>query len=369
MPFQRTRTAFEPRAASALYHGYRTDEIPPTVSLIAPIAPAYTRFVVVVRRKCSRWLCLDFFEELAVSPLIGRREFLQVSAGACLASLTMNHPRAAAGENEKRSPLYTISLAEYSLHRMLEKGELDHLDFAQYTVKNFGIDALEYWNSPFADKGADKDYIAEMKKRADDAGAESLLIMIDNEGRLGDPDETRRKQAVENHHKWVEAAKSLGCHSIRVNAYSEGSYDEQMKLVVDGLGQLSRFAADHEINIIVENHGGLSSNGEWLSSVMKQVDLENCGTLPDFGNFDDYDRYKAIREMMPWAKAVSAKSHDFDDEGNETETDYVKMMQIVVDAGYHGRVGIEYEGRRLSEPEGVRATKKLLERVRDQLSA
>ena len=304
-------------------------------------------------------------------PSIGRREFLQVSAGAGLAALVMNNkvPLSAAEGNEEKAPLFTISLAEYSLHRMLAKGDVSHLDLADYSMKNFGIDALEYWNSPFADKGGNKQYIAEMKKRAANAGVQNVLIMIDNEGRLGDPDQAKRKQAVQNHHKWVEAAKELGCHSIRVNAYSEGGHEEQMKLVVDGLSQLSRFAAELEINIIVENHGGLSSNGEWLSSVMKQVNLENCGTLPDFGNFDDYDRYKAVREMMPWAKAVSAKSHDFDQKGNETETDYVKMMQIVVDGGYRGRVGIEYEGGRLPEPDGVIATKRLLEKVRDQLRA
>ena len=120
--------------------------------------------------------------------------------------------------------------------------------------------------------------------------------------------------------------------------------------------------------MIVENHGGLSSNGEWLAAVIKAVNLPNCGTLPDFGNFDDYDRYKGVTEMMPFAKGVSAKSHDFDAEGNETQIDYRKMMKIVLDAGYHGYVGIEYEGSKLPEPEGIRATKKLLERVRVELS-
>jgi len=191
----------------------------------------------------------------------------------------------------------------------------------------------------------------------------SLLIMIDGEGNLGDPDEAKRKLAVENHYRWVEAAKFLGCHSIRVNAASKGEYEEQLKLAADGLRRLSEFGAKHGLNVIVENHGGLSSNGKWLASVIKTVDLPNCGTLPDFGNFGAYDRYEGVRETMPFAKGVSAKSHDFDDEGNETKTDYFKMMKIVLDAGYKGYVGIEYEGSKLDEPAGIRATKKLLERV------
>ena len=169
------------------------------------------------------------------------------------------------------------------------------------------------------------------------------------------------------------AAKFLGCHSIRVNAHSEGSYEEQQKLAADGLRQLSEYGAKSEIGVIVENHGGLSSNGEWLAGVMKLVDNPNCGTLPDFGNFslgDDkwYDRYKGVDEMMPFAKAVSAKSHDFDAEGNCVETDYKKMMEIVLKHGYHGWVGIEYEGGKISEPEGIKATKKLLEKVREELA-
>jgi sugar phosphate isomerase/epimerase len=208
-----------------------------------------------------------------------------------------------------------------------------------------------------------------MKRRADDAGVKSLLIMIDGEGALGDPDEKKRRQAVENHFKWVEASKMLGGHSIRVNAQSSGSFDEQQKLAADGLRQLSEFGAMHKINVIVENHGGLSSNGAWLAGVMKMVGLENCGTLPDFGNFGSYDRYKGVTELMPYAKAVSAKSHDFDKDGNETRTDYKRMMKIVVDAGYHGYAGIEYEGGKTSEVDGIRATKRLLERVRGELSA
>lgn len=272
-------------------------------------------------------------------------------------------------------PLYRISLAEWSLHKMLFANELDHLEFARVAREEFDIGAVEYVNQFFKDKARDSAYIAEMKKRAADHGVKSQLIMIDGEGALGDPDDEKRTQAVENHHQWVEAAKTLGCHSIRVNARSDAnaSMEDQAKLAADGLRRLSEFAASYKINVIVENHGGTSSNGAWLAGVIKSVGLENCGTLPDFGNFrisgaEEYDRYKGVRELMPYAKAVSAKSHDFDADGNEIHTDYHKMMKIVVDAGYDDYVGIEYEGSKLSEYDGIRATKKLLERVRDELS-
>jgi sugar phosphate isomerase/epimerase len=197
--------------------------------------------------------------------------------------------------------------------------------------------------------------------------------MCDNEGDLGDASNAKRTRAVENHYKWVEAAKFLGCHSIRVNARSSGDPKEQHEHAVDGLRRLSEFGAKHDMNVIVENHGGISSNGEWLAGVIKAVGLKNCGTLPDFGNFnisptEKYDRYKGVAELMPYAKGVSAKSHVFNAQGDEAEIDYFKMMKIVAGAGYHGYVGIEWEGEHPTEPEGVKLTKRLLERVRDKLA-
>ena len=247
-----------------------------------------------------------------------------------------------------------------------------HLDFAR-TTKDLGIEGVEYVNQFFKDKAKDEKYLGEMKKRAAEHGVKSLLIMVDGEGRLGDPDEKKRAQAVENHYKWVDASKFLGGHSIRVNAGSSGSYDDQMKLAADGLRRLTEYAAKQDMNVIVENHGGLSSNGAWLAGVMKKVGHKRCGTLPDFGNFrigrgEQYDRYKGVTELMPFAKAVSAKSYDFDEAGNERTIDFLRMMKIVVGAGYRGWVGIEYEGRRLPEREGIVATRKLLERVREKLT-
>lgn len=305
--------------------------------------------------------------------MIHRREFLKRTAVAAAAPIALTSQSLAHRFQDKDKPLFKISLAQWSLHRMLRAGKLDALDFAAFTKNEFGIDAIEYVNSFFKEHAQDEAYLDLLKMRASDNGVQSLLIMVDGEGALGDPDGLKREQAIVNHHKWVNAAKFLGCHSIRVNAQSSGTYDEQRKLATDGLRRLTEFAAQEGLNVIVENHGGLSSNGAWLSSVIKQVDHPRCGTLPDFGNFhlgSDkwYDRYQGVTELMPFAKAVSAKSHDFDESGNETHTDYRRMMKIVLDAGYHGYVGIEYEGGRLSEVDGVRATKKLLETVRDVLT-
>ena len=216
-------------------------------------------------------------------------------------------------------------------------------------------------NQFFKDKAKDYNYLAQLNQRAADEGVTNVLIMCDGLGKLGDPDEKARTAAIENHFPWVEAAKRLGCHSIRVNAASKGSYEEQQKLAVDGLSRLSEYATQLELNVIVENHGGLSSDGKWLAGVMTQINRPNAGTLPDFGNFKEYDRYKGVEELMPYAKGVSAKSHDFDANGDETKTDYRRMLKLVLDAGYHGYVGVEYEGKTIPEAEGIKATKSLLE--------
>ena len=310
------------------------------------------------------------------NPELTRRRFLKQSAalttGIGLATAaTCSHLTAAAHDH-----VYTISLAEWSLHRTIrDERKLDHLDFPIDTRRKYGLDAVEHVNQFFKDKAKDLNYLGELKKRCDGEGVRSLLIMIDGEGNLGDADRGRRLQAVENHYPWVEAAKFLGCHSIRVNAATGGvgSFEEQQNRAADGLERLSRFGKYHRLNVIVENHGGLSSNGAWLAGVMRKVNLENCGTLPDFGNFNlgggrEYDRYLGVQELMPFAKAVSAKSHNFDEAGQETRTDYLRMLKIVVGAGYHGYVGIEYEGNVLSEEDGIKATKKLLQHVRCELA-
>ena len=272
-----------------------------------------------------------------------------------------------AAEASAEEPLFKLSLAEWSLHRTLRSGKMTNLDFPAVAKNEFGIHGVEYVNSFFKSKAKDTKYLTELKKRCDDLDVRSVLIMCDGEGQLGHPAKAKRLQTVENHYKWVEAAKFLGCHSIRVNAASAGSRDEQRDRVVDGLSRLGEFASTHAINVLVENHGGLSSDGAWLKSVMEQVNRPNVGTLPDFGNFKEYDRYQGVEELMPFAKAVSAKSHQFDEQGNESQTDYRRIMKIVLAAGYHGYVGIEWEGGGMSEQEGIRKTRDLLLKIRTEM--
>lgn len=291
--------------------------------------------------------------------VLQRREFLAAATALVVAGRLP--------ASRKRE--FRISLAQWSLHNGFYgrvQPKLDPLDFARISHQEFGIDGIEYVNSFYKEAikkpGLDK----ELKKRADDHGVTSVLIMCDGEGDLGNPDAGKRAQAVDNHVKWLELGKAIGCHSIRVNAQSDKKLprEEQAKLAADGLRKLGERGDSFGLNVIVENHGGLSSHGDWLVDVMKRADHKRVGTLPDFGNFYEYDRYKGVAEMMPYAKGVSAKSHDFDADGFETKTDYKKMMKIVFDAGYTGWVGIEYEGKKLSEAEGIRATKALLERIR-----
>jgi len=304
-----------------------------------------------------------------------RRDFLKQTTAFSAGIAIPGWAGSAFAATSAHNPIFKISLAQWSLHRALRGGKMDNLDFAKVTKEEYGISAVEYVNQFFKDKARDAKYLAQMNQRASDVGVKNLLIMIDGEGALGDPDAKKRTQAIKNHHQWVEAAKTLGCHSIRVNARSNGSYQGQQKLAADGLRRLTEFAAKSGINVLVENHGGLSSNGAWLAGVMKMVNLPGCGTLPDFGNFvldrktgEEYDRYKGVKELMPYAKAVSAKTHEFDKAGNEIKTDYVKMMKIVLDAGYRGYVGIEYEGKQLDESAGIKASKKLLLKVREELT-
>ena len=315
-------------------------------------------------------------------PLLSRRAFLKHTAAAATVGASA---RLAAGQNAAR-PLFDISLAQWSHNRAFfgRAGveRKDPLKFAEIAKTDYGILAVEYVNQFYRQQKGNDAYLRDLKKVADDNGVRSVLIMCDGEGNLGNPDEKARITAVDNHKRWVEWAKFLGCHSIRVNAASDWNrgFEETQKLAADGLRRLTEFAGTHEINVIVENHGGLSSHGGWLAGVMRQVNHPRCGTLPDFGNFrvgkvggfadDQYDRYRGVDELMPFAKGVSAKSHDFNAEGNETATDYRRMMDIVVNKhNYRGFVGIEYEGGRLSEADGIRATKRLLETVRTELAA
>ena len=272
---------------------------------------------------------------------VSRRQFL-TQTGLAVGTLT-----AGAAWTKDAAPLQ-ISLAQWTINRELRSGKIDNLDFAKVAAEH-GIHAVEYVNQFFMDKAKDAKYLGEMKKRAADQGVKSLLIMCDREGNIGDPDSAKRKQTVDNHRKWLDAAKFLGCHSIRVNAGSSGTWDEQVKLAADGLSRLTAIGAKLGLNVIVENHGGLSSNADWLVEVIKKVDHERCGTLPDFGNFrikpgESYDSYRGMQKLLPFAKGVSVKDRVWDDKGKQSALDYDRMLKLVHASGFRVYCGIEFGG-------------------------
>ncbi|MEL6431068.1 MAG: TIM barrel protein [Planctomycetota bacterium] len=311
-----------------------------------------------------------------------RRDLLR--ATAALGTAAALSPAAASATEDARAPgapWFEVSLAQWSLHRTLfrapEEGGITNLDFPRVARERCGVDAIEYVNRFFetrtkdggaVPRGADFGYLRELGQACDDAGVRSLLIMVDGEGNLADPDDARRRDAVENHFRWVAAAAFLGCHAIRVNAAGEGDADAQAARAADSLRRIARVSKDYGISVIVENHGGLSSDGRWLKGVMERADDPFVGTLPDFGNFYEYDRYQGVEDLMPFAKAVSAKSYAFDDGGDETTIDYRRMLGLVKAAGYRGHVGIEYEGKDGDELAGIARTRSLLETVRAELA-
>lgn len=308
-----------------------------------------------------------------------RRSFIKeslVGAGALMTASSFRLPIF-------RDPDIRISLAEWSFHRALETGKMDHLDFPSRAKNEFGISAVEYVNGffggtkmNFKEAAKNRAYLNEMLKRSQDAGVFNHLLMCDDEGPLSSIDEKERLESVDNHKKWIEAAKILGCLTVRVNLHGSGSAEDRKKASIDALNRLGEFAKPLQINVVVENHGSVTSNGEWLADVMKQVGRDNVGTLPDFGNFcishpwgtiqegctDMYDIYKGIQQLLPYAKGVSAKTYDFSSNGEQALMDYKRLIDIVKASGFKGYIGIEYEGINQPEDEGVRNTQKLLKK-------
>ncbi|MDA1272907.1 MAG: DUF1080 domain-containing protein [Verrucomicrobia bacterium] len=296
-----------------------------------------------------------------------RRKFLKLSGGAALGfSLRPLFDARADDFGE----LFGISLAEWSLNKTLRSGKMDNLDFPRVARREFQIDCIEFVDQFFADKASDPAYLRELKQRAGDEGVTMGVIMIDTTGDLGATDKDARTQAVERTFPWIDAAQFLGCRTVRVNARGPGNADELRERVAESCARLSDFAMSRNVNLAIENHGGLSSDPDWLVSVMRQVNRPNFGTLPDFGNFpDSINRYDAVESLMDFAKAVSAKASRFTPEGLVAETDYFRMMRIVRDAGYRGYVGVESGApTQDGEADAIRKTRDLLIRVRQDQS-
>lgn len=309
-----------------------------------------------------------------------RRKFINHSSkvalgasGAFMLGFGSCKPKEVVKQYLKEEKLFKISLAEWSFHQEIQAGRMDHLDFAHEAGK-LGIRAIEYVSGLFGGEATDMKYLKELNMRANGEGVNQILIMVDGEGDLAQTDKKANLEAIESHKKWVAAAKHLDCHAIRVNLFGTGSPEEWQAASVDSLSILAEYAKVFDINVLVENHGGYSSHGQYLANVMKQVNMPNCGTLPDFGNFcirrenderwgtacvEEYDKYLGVEELLPYAKAVSAKSHDFNNSG-QTTIDYERMLDLVVASGYNGYVGIEYEGSSHPEKEGIRLTYNLL---------
>lgn len=275
-----------------------------------------------------------------------------------------------------------ISLAQWSLHRSFENGELDPVDFASIAREKYNIDAVEYVNGFYPGKAEDEAFWKLMRTRSDDAGVKNLIMMVDEEGDLGAAGEQERLEAVENHHKWIRAAAILGITTVRVNAFGDADLEIYKPAITDSMARLADYAAPMQINIVIENHGLFSSDAALMAGIMKEVNRPNFGSLPDFGNWcltakwgttqdDDcveaYDRYQGVAELLPYAKAVSAKSYNFNEQGEDTKIDYYRMMQIVKNSSYSGYIGIEYEGTEKSEHEGIILTRALMERVWEEL--
>lgn len=310
-----------------------------------------------------------------------RRTFIKKTS---LAAVAISMPLTYSCGNKSKNTMPKISLAQWSLNRAFFAKTLDPINFASIAKNDFDISAVEYVNQFYADNANNEKFWTEMATRASDVGVESLIMMVDEEEKLGNKNAEKRKKAVEDHYKWVHAAKILGCHSIRVNAFGEGSLDELKASLTDGLGQLTEYAAKEKINVILENHGLHTSNADFMVEIIHAVNNPYLGTLPDFGNWclsaewgstqttkncaDIYPPQEGISKFLPYAKGVSAKSYVFDANGNDTVIDYPKLLSIVKKSDFEGHIGIEFEGENMEEPEGIKATKTLIKRVWKELA-
>ncbi len=296
---------------------------------------------------------------------MNRRHLLKSAAiGAGVSSLPWESFAQGDGENWLK-----LAVQQYSFNKQLRSGELTMLDYPATVVEGTGIKALEYFNGHMEDRAGDMAFFKDVRQRCDDLGVVNTMMLCRSKPALDAAEASERQAAIEGYRPWLEATKVLGGEYIRVDVRSGGDPEEQKKYAVDGLKSLSAAAAsDYEMGILVENHGGHSGNGKWVAEVMKAVNLDNCGTLPDFQNFKDYDPYLGVEEMMPWAKILCAKSKEFDDEGNEVNVDFRRMLKIAKESGFTGYIGIEFEGHDVDPIMGINLTKALIERVMAELA-
>lgn len=300
-----------------------------------------------------------------------RRRVLKLGVASGLAWITSPRGRVRRRllkfQNAVEADWLTLAVQQYSFNRQLRSGEMNILDFPKTVVEGTGIKALEYFNGHIEDKRKDTAFFKQLRKRSDDLGAVNTMMLCRSKNAVDSPDAKIRKLAIEGYRPWLEATRILGGKYIRVDTRHKGEAEKQKGFAVTGLRSLCKVADEYEMGILVENHGNHSGNGAWLADVMKQVDLANCGTLPDFQNFKEYDPYQGVTEMMPWAKILCAKAKSFDVNGDEENVDYRKMLKIAKAAGFRGYIGIEFEGHGVDPVQGINATKKLIQKVMREL--
>ena len=286
-----------------------------------------------------------------------RRLFLQsLGIGSCGLSFGTN----LFGKDKSDPNRFPIGIQEYTFNRILRSGKLKHLDYPAMVKKELGIEHVEYWSRPFEGKHTDKKFVGELNSRTKGEGISNVLILVDEKHELDHEKKSERDKSVDLHKGWIDCAAQLGCDAIRVNCRMGGDPKDNLNRAVDGVGRLCEYAKDTSVKVVIEPHGRNSQNPDWLLAVMKELDHSHAGILPDFNNFGSYDRYSAVRKTLPYAPAVCAKALKFDDEGNETHTDYFKMLKIVYESAFSGVISIEFEGHGIDPIVGSRMTKELI---------
>ena len=293
---------------------------------------------------------------------VTRREFIgsTIAAGALAGAGNMSLPgKAAAADRPTKDD---ISLAAWSLVREFREGKWKNLDLPRICREDFGINGLEFVNSFF--ELPTERYLNQLKKNAAEHGVTLVLIMVDGEGNMSAMEKKERMQAALNHRKWVDIAASLGCHAIRCNVGGPSKdYDQDtMKRAADSFGNLVEYASQYPLNVILENHGGASSNPDMMIGLMKAINSPNFGTLPDFGNIYEFDRYESIRKLVAYAKGISVKTK-FKPNGTHPDYDLEKLLKICMEEGYHGFYGIEQESPDANSWQAVRWSKAVIDRV------
>lgn len=331
-------------------------------------------------------------------PFMKRREFVTGLGLAGAAAVTGNLPSAETAPIKPQP--FTIGLSQWAFHRAIFgdardhyrtfiknlhsdpdsvlAGEMDPRDIV-WRARELDVGVVDLVNILWFGHGEDKPWLNDFKTRARDANVTFGVLMCDQLARSGAADAKERRQSVEDHTRWMETAAELGCPFLRINPYGEGTYLEQCQRSAETLHALAERSADYGLEVIVENHGHPGSNGAWLAMLIEMANHSRVGTYTDLDNFfmggwdlnpeRRYDRHQGLLDLAPYTKAISAKTHDFDPDGEETTIDYHACLKILIDSGFSGLVSAEFEGNRVDETEGSKLTVELLKREQQRFAA